>query len=86
MTLYEYVLKMEAYLLSRVDNDRDIHLAAWKNQEVKATKGKGKNIEPYYKDFNSFFNYYKAKKKVLGETTEEIKDKNLSNLMLKANE
>lgn len=85
MSLYEYTMKMTAFKLKLVDQEYILHKTAWLAQQVKATKGKGKNIEPYYPFFKKFFNYEKAQRVALGETNEELKDSNLSNLLRKAN-
>lgn len=51
---------MEALSLREVDMDYRVHQAAFLNQSVKATKGKGKNARPVYKKFRDFFDYEKA--------------------------
>lgn len=48
---------MEAERLKQVDIDYRVHLLAWLTFAAKATKGKGKNIKPVYKNFKLFFNY-----------------------------
>lgn len=60
MTLYEYSMRMSAYWLSRVDREYEIHLQAWANWNVKATKRQGKNKRvAVFKTFQSFFDYKK---------------------------
>ena len=55
MTLYEYEVRLLAFQLKRLDHERDLYLQSWLNNQIKATKGK--KSEPYYKEFNKFFNY-----------------------------
>lgn len=55
MTLVEYHLRMEAYQLKRVAEQRDIMMQAFANQLVKSTKGK-KNPDPKYTKFEQLFN------------------------------
>lgn len=56
---------MKAYGLRRVDKDRDMHWQAWLNQQVKATKGKGRSQKPYYRNFNDFFDHEEKEKMIL---------------------
>lgn len=51
----EYRLNMKAQSLRQLDELYHIHLQAWTNHVVKATKGK-KHI-PKFKNFDSFFNF-----------------------------
>lgn len=85
MSLYEYTMKMTAFKLKIVDQEYILHKTAWLAQQVKATKKVGKDIKPYYQSFNKFFDYAKQERSALGETNEELKDSNLSNLLRKAN-
>lgn len=59
MTLPEYSYQMKAYALSRVDKEHDMHLQAWLNDNVRATKSKGKETVRVYKSFKDFFDYEK---------------------------
>ncbi|AXF57795.1 hypothetical protein DT065_00420 [Salicibibacter kimchii] len=56
-----------------------MHLQAWTNQQIKATKetgqGKNKKSVPVYKNFKDFFNYEKRMKQIDGKTTKEDKEK-----------
>lgn len=84
MTLYEYEVRLLAFQLKRLDRDRDIYMQAWMNNQVKATKGK-KN-EPYYKEFNKFFNYEEQEKLILGKSLiDEKVDIEAIDLLRKAN-
>lgn len=86
MTLYEYEIRMTAYNLKTLDEERFIHEQAWANQQVKATKSIGKNkTEPYFKEFKSFFDYQKKEKEILGIEETPTIEKDLSNLLRKAN-
>lgn len=51
---------MKAHSLSRVDKEYDMHLQAWLNDTVGATKAKGKDAVRIYKSFDKFFDYKKA--------------------------
>lgn len=57
MTLNEYLLRMEAYQLERVDIERDIALQAWMTQVAKSTEGEGDNIRPKYQHFSDLYDY-----------------------------
>jgi hypothetical protein len=48
---------MKAYRLKRIDKEYDMHLQAWLNNQVKATKEVGKKYVPVYDNFKSFFDY-----------------------------
>jgi len=57
MILPEYLYRMKAHALIRVDREYDMHLQAWLNEQVGATKKQGKDTIPFYKSFDKFFNY-----------------------------
>lgn len=66
MTLYEYEMRMKAFELRRVDREYEIHLQAWSNWNVQATKRSGKKKRvPVFKFFRQFFDYEKAEAAVL---------------------
>lgn len=71
LTLADYEVLMSATRLKGVDDLFNIHLQAWKNQEVQATKQIGKSTKPYYTTFQSFFDF----KKYEEEQISIIKDK-----------
>lgn len=64
MTFFEYEARMYAFRLSSVDEQEKMHMQAWLNHAVTATKENGK---PVHKDFESFFNYDKQIRNVTGE-------------------
>ena len=64
LSLYEYQMRMKAYQLARVDKEYDMHLQAWLNHAVKATKEQGKKQVYVYKNFKDFFDYEKRIKEV----------------------
>lgn len=71
MTLYEYDMRMTAYQLKRVDREYELHLQAWLNWNVQATKKKGKHKRaPVFKSFRQFFDYRKRIRDVLEEENE----------------
>lgn len=59
MSLEEYSLQMQAYRLKQIDKERDMHLQAWLNHAVTATKEQGKKQVPVYKTFKEFYDYQK---------------------------
>lgn len=67
MGIAEYQLRMEAYNLKRVSEERDIALQAFLNQSVQATKGSNKHPVPKYKKFSQFFDYDKFVDDVRGQ-------------------
>ncbi|WP_242458411.1 hypothetical protein [Ligilactobacillus salivarius] len=60
MTLSEYNLKSEAYQLQQVKRIEELHLQAFLNQAVQATKGSIKNPTPMFTTFKSFFDTEKV--------------------------
>lgn len=64
LTLREYTLRMKAYQLQRVDREYEMHLQAWLNHQVTATKEQGKKQVPVFKKFGDFFDYEKRIKEV----------------------
>lgn len=66
MTPNEFELRATAFKLRRLDEEYDLHLQAWLGEQVKATKKVGKKEVPYYKNFNSFFDYQKREREILG--------------------
>lgn len=64
LTLYEYQMRMKAYRLAQVDREYEMHLQAWLNHAVTATKEQGKKQVPVYKNFKEFFDYEKRLKEV----------------------
>ncbi|MDT2751918.1 hypothetical protein P7G96_06115 [Enterococcus thailandicus] len=71
MTLTEYEIFMTAYRLKSIDEQEKIHLQAWANQQVQATKKRGKRDVPVFDTFGKFFNKKKLEETVLG-VKEEI--------------
>ena len=55
ITLRHYYLMIEAIKSKILDEQRSLHMLAWLNVQVKATKQKGKKTVPYYKTFDDFF-------------------------------
>lgn len=60
MSLPEYLYRMKAHSLSRVDKEYDMHLQAWLSRDIKATKKQGDKEVYVYKSFKDFFDYEKA--------------------------
>src|SRR5699024_12436951 len=73
LTLYEYEARMHAYKLSQVDKERDMHLQAWLNYQVTATKESGKKQVPVFKSFKEFYNYERNLKEIESHMNETNK-------------
>lgn len=83
VTLRHYFQMMKAARLRELDNEQNIHLMAWKNREIDATKDKGKYV---YTRFNDFFNANKRRDELLGNSTKAaINDPTQKKLLLLAN-
>ncbi|MEJ6348781.1 hypothetical protein R4Y45_06065 [Holzapfeliella sp. He02] len=41
--------------MQKATQRQDIAFQSWMNQQVKATKGSGKNVKPYYKNFKELY-------------------------------
>lgn len=83
----EYDIYLEAYELRKADQQESIHMQAWANQQVKATKGK--SGKPYYKKFKDFYNIEKMEKKIHKNHDDVVKSqrqKNDSAIVSKFNE
>lgn len=78
---------MHAYRLRRLDEIYDMHLQAWLNHAVTATKKRGNKQEPKYKKFDDFFDYEKELRKIEGEETREITSefKNMARIAAEVN-
>lgn len=76
-TLYlnEYTLKMKAFRLSRVDRMNDMHMQAWLNHAVTATKEQGKNQVPVYKTYKEFFDYEKQISEIQQPKSKKLSEK-----------
>lgn len=88
LTLKEYGLMMKAAKLKRLDQEYFIHLQAFKNQEIKATKKVGKQEKMVYKNFNEFFPYQKLENEILGIATKKKvsrDNKKMMEMLKKAN-
>lgn len=79
MTLKEYRLRLKAYELQIVDKEYWVHLQAYLNFSVRATRGK-RQI-PVYRNFKQFFDYKKElqkfqdpKEKEESETIKRLRD------------
>lgn len=75
LSLQEYSLRMKAFRLSQVDKHYEMHLQAWLNHGVTATKEQGKKQVPVYKTFKEFFDYEKQLKEVEGQKATRLSSK-----------
>lgn len=71
LSLYEYEARMHAYRLKQVDESNKMHMQAWFNHSVTATKEKGGKQVPVYQTYKEFFDYEKEIKKVEKELGKE---------------
>ena len=55
MGFKEYQLRLEAYRIKQVEEERQLAVQAWFNHNVQATKGSAKHPKPMFKDFKDFF-------------------------------
>jgi hypothetical protein len=92
MTLREYALRMKAVQLQKLDRERELYWQAWLTQQAQATKKQGKEIVPYFRDFDAFFDYEQRQAEILGTAKKprgkqyQAKDpRKLAALMAKAN-
>ncbi|MED4083868.1 hypothetical protein P4637_03190 [Halalkalibacterium halodurans] len=87
LTLREYKIRMKAYRLKRIDREYDMHLQAWLNHQVTATKESGKKQVPVFKKFKNFYDYEarvnEVKKPTEVKLTQQMK--RLANLAVGAN-
>ncbi|WP_430610662.1 hypothetical protein IGL01_000739 [Enterococcus sp. DIV0340] len=70
MTMLEYETRLIAYRLKRLDEQEIIHYQAWANNQVKATKKRGKYEVPLFDTFEKFFNKEKLEREILGKKDE----------------
>lgn len=64
MTFGEYLYRLRAHRLSRVDAEYDMHLSAWLNHQAGAKKMQGKKTISAFKSFKDFFDYEKRLKDI----------------------
>lgn len=73
MTLKEYHLKIEAYLLKREDEERFLHAQAFYNLAVKSVKGKGDSAKPMFTSLNEFYDSEKMRNSIRSEFESDYK-------------
>lgn len=86
--MFEYEAMMYAYRLKAIDKQYDMHVQAWINHQVTATKEQGKKQVAVYRKFSDFFDYEKAIKEIEGSNKKEITDhqRNIAQLAKSLNE
>lgn len=67
MTFREYLYRLRAYRLKRVDEEYDMHLTAFLNVRAGAQKKKGKETVPAYPSMKEFFDYEKRIAQIEGK-------------------
>ncbi len=82
MTLYEYDLLITGHNLCEVDEMRKLHMQAFLNRQIEATKDK--KGTPLYRSFDDFFNYKKELDRITNESKVD-RDQTAFDLMFKAN-
>lgn len=82
MTMREYSFNLYAYEKRYIEKVKMIDLQAWQNNQVKATKKRGKTQVPYYDSFEEFSQAYKIENNIEKTTN---KDNTLNKLLLQAN-
>lgn len=86
MSLEEYSLQMQAHRLKQIDKEHDMHLQAWLNHGVTATKEQGKKQVPVYKTFKDFYDYQKRLKEVERPKTKlNIKNRHMAQIAMQVN-
>lgn len=87
ITLDDFEKYLKASQLRRLDKEYFISLQAFKNQEVQATTGSGKNVKSKFNTFKDFFDYEGREQEILGiKQVEKIEeDTTLRKLLLEAN-
>ncbi len=65
MTMYEFRLRKQAYLVKYLEEEERLHLQAFANRAVKATNSKGDQY--IFPDFKKFYDSEKRRKEVLGD-------------------
>lgn len=88
MTLYEYDVRMTAYRLKQVDREYEIHLQAWENWNVQATKKQGKKRQvPVFQTFKQFFDYEKKVQDILKpDNKDDAKKKGIADILRRQKE
>lgn len=87
MSIVEYLHRIKAHRLKRVDIEYDMHLSAWLNERVGAMKEQGKKQVPVFKKFVDFFDYAKRVNEINGTKDNKISDqhKRMAQLAMMAN-
>jgi len=86
VTLRQYYLMMQAIRLQLIDKQQDLHMQAWLNMQVKATKQRGKKTVPYFKTFGDFFKHPdKENPRKKGRLGQEQRYDAIKEILLKAN-
>lgn len=73
--LNEYLYRIKAYRLRRVDEELDMHRTAWLYHQAGAKRAQGKKTVPVYKSFKEFFDYEKEIARVEGKKANSLSDK-----------
>lgn len=74
MTFSEYLFRMKAHALQRVDNEYDMHLQALIDRSANATEKNGKKTSYVYKNMKDFFDYEKRIEEIEGEQRKPLSE------------
>lgn len=86
LTLADVEVLMQAARLRQVDYENEIHMQAWANQAVQATKKQGKNkYVSIYRSYKDFYDYEKNIDEAWNGEKKEDNNNEFFELMRKAN-
>ena len=78
---------MRAHRLQGIDKEYEVHLQAWANYTVQATRRQGKDkVVPIYKTFKQFFDYEKYVKEAMGVSKSRVQEERLRKVALRVQE
>lgn len=79
---------MYAFKLKRIDEENKMHMQAWLNHQVTATKEQGSKQVPVYKSYKDFYDYDEQLKSVESNNVKKVSPqfKKMANIAKKANE
>lgn len=75
MTLFEFRLRKEAYLLQELSKEKTLYMQAYLNRLAKTVDKSGKKY--LFAEFEDFYDEEKRKKEILGKRTSKVNDMRL---------
>lgn len=76
MSFREFNIRMEAYMLKRIDEKELISFNAWQNRAIEATKKRGKREEYVVKEFKDLYDREKEEQQFFNKKKQEKIKKN----------